>query len=176
MSKLERAKRLHALVALLTSVTARHLDAGNWDRVEVLDDRFMQAEDALSAAQEALSPEEADLYGVHVFGAQAWAERPWAHNVVTEPEPEPFPEPRKHPDKVGFTVFAWKRMLHDTGFSADHTVRPYIFGGSKPERVRIETRTTLTLAFQFYTGHPEVTHMWVQWSDGRRHLVHRKGH
>lgn len=90
--------------------------------------------------------------------------------------PEAAIEPRQHADGSGFTPFAWRHLLHDTGFASDHEVRPYILGGNVAKRVRIETRTTLTLAFQFYTGREDVTHLWVQYSDGKRHLVHRKGH
>lgn len=173
MDNLTRAKRLHILMTRIVALTAFHIDAGNYDRVHALDERFLPIEDALTEAQESLTPTEADEYGIFVFGAQAWAERPWAH--ADPDDVPPVIEPRKHADGVGFTPFAYRHLLHDTGYSADHAVRPFIFGASKPKRVRIETRATLTLAFQFYTGREDVTHLWVQWSDGKRHLVHRKG-
>lgn len=91
------------------------------------------------------------------------------------PAPAEGDEPRKHADGVGFTPWAWRNLLHDTGFAKDHVVRAYVIGCPRPARKRIETRTTITLAFQYYVGLTDMTHLWVQWSDGKRHLVHRKG-
>lgn len=153
-----RIAKLDRLIDTITVATNRAMDRGDDRRTEALDRRYIVAEDAITASlrdyddlMEEKSQEPDDVAAEAIL-----------------------PAPRQHADGVGFTPFAWRHMLHDTGFSADHSVRPFILGGTKP-RVRIETRTTLTLAFQFYTGRPEVTHLWVQWSDGKRHLVHRKG-
>lgn len=152
MSLAGRIARLDRLIDTITDATERAMDRGDTSRVEVLDRRYVVAEDLiLDLLEEFDTPE------------------PERTLVI-----EATREPSKHADGVGFTPFAWKHLLHDTGFAKDHEVRPYIFGGSKPKRVRVETRTSLTLAFNFYTGREDVTHMWVQYSDGKRHLVHRK--
>ncbi len=152
-----RIARLHDLGKVIVEASVRAEESGRYARASLLNYRALSVARALEASLDewdASVPED-----------------------VSEPitEPEPAIEPRQHPDGTGFTPFAWKHLLHDTGFSKDHETRPYILGASSPKRVRIETRTTLTLAFQFYVGREDATHLWVQWSDGRRHLVHRKG-
>lgn len=154
-----RIARLDALATHLAKAYARaraHTPADT-ARMRVLFARFSRVDDLLREA-------------IADYDRSLTEENP----EPVEPEPEPV-EPRKHADGVGFTPFAWKHLLHDTGFAKDHTPRPYILGATTPKRVRVETRATLTLAFHYYTGRADITHMWVQWSDGKRHLVHRKG-
>jgi hypothetical protein len=79
------------------------------------------------------------------------------------------------PPSGGFTPFAYEHMLQDSGHPADTRQRPYILGGNVTGRVRVQTRATLSLVFNFYVGRSDLTHLWVQWTDGRRHLIHRKG-
>lgn len=145
---LARIAKLSDLSDLLLRLGSEAITRGDTERAHDLGKRFIRVEEVLTR-----------LFGD--LDAQ-----------VNEPEPEP--EVRKHADGVGFTPFAWRHLLHDTGFASDHEVRPYIIGCPRPVRERIETRTTLTLAFQFYTGRESATHLWVQYSDGKRHLVHRK--
>lgn len=79
------------------------------------------------------------------------------------------------PPNAGFTPFAYEHMLQDSGHPSDTRQRPFILGGNIEQRVRLETRATLSLVFNFYVTRTDITHLWVQWSDGRRHLIHRKG-
>lgn len=151
-----RIARLSDLHGLIERYGVRAVANSDFDRGMTLAHRSVLVEEALAPLL--------DEYD------SLTAEEPEEASPILEVE-----QPRQHADGSGFTPFAWRHLLHDTGFAADHTVRPYIFGGSKPKRVRIETRTSLNLAFQFYTGREDVTHLWVQWTDGKRHLVHRKG-
>lgn len=84
---------------------------------------------------------------------------------------------RQHPDKVGFTPFAKDKLLYPTGHAKDVKHRTYVMGGKDPSghRVRREVQGTLLIAWMDYAAHTELTHMWVKWKDGKRHLVHRKG-
>lgn len=84
-------------------------------------------------------------------------------------------------DRVGFTTWARAHMLDLTndgadGYAKDAKKRNYIMGGRDihGKRIRREMRGTLTAVFIDYTGRWGYTHLWVQWKDGRRHLVHRK--
>ena len=92
--------------------------------------------------------------------------------VVTESKPA---------YNVGFTPFAREKLLLLTsdggGFPKDTKSRVYIMGGTHPvtgKRVRHESRGTIMAVFIDYTKRDECVRLWVQWKDGRRHLVHRK--
>lgn len=81
---------------------------------------------------------------------------------------------RKYP--VGFTPFAKENMLFPTGHAMDHKRRNYVLGGrTEDKRVRREMRATLLVVWLTYAAEPDLDHLWVQWSDGKRRLVHRKG-
>lgn len=84
---------------------------------------------------------------------------------------------RQHPDRVGFTPFAKEKLLYPTGHAKDVKNRTYVMGGKDAtgSRVRREMQGTLLIAWLDYAAHTELTHLWVKWKDGRRHLVHRKG-
>lgn len=84
---------------------------------------------------------------------------------------------RQHPDRVGFTPFAKDKLLYPTGHAKDVKHRTYVMGGRTTDgsRVRREMQGTLLIAWLDYAAHTELTHLWVKWKDGKRHLVHRKG-
>lgn len=78
--------------------------------------------------------------------------------------------------RVGFTPFAKEHLLYPSGHAMDFKNRPYILGGhADGKRVRREIRATILVVWLDYASDPNLTHMWVQWPDGKRHLVHRKG-
>lgn len=81
------------------------------------------------------------------------------------------------PKDPGFTPFAWAKMLYDTGYAMDVAPRTYVMGGKDADghRVRHETIGPLRVVWIDYASRDTVTHLWVKWSDGKRHLVHRKG-
>lgn len=88
--------------------------------------------------------------------------------------------PSQHADKIGFTPWAKDHLIGLTndgedGFATDFKVRLYIMGGTVDgKRMRREVRGTVTTVFADYTGRWGFNRLWVQWKDGRRHLVHRK--
>lgn len=93
----------------------------------------------------------------------------------------PAPASSQYADKFGFTPFAKQHLLAMTGdgtdgYAKDAKHRVYIMGGRdvNGKRIRREMRGTLTAVFIDYTGRWGYTRLWVQWKDGRRHLVHRK--
>lgn len=83
-------------------------------------------------------------------------------------------------DRIGFTPFAYDHLITRTdsgdGFPSDSKKRTYILGGhdSRGKRVRREIRGTLYATWIVYADDSSVVRLWVQWKDGRRHLVHRK--
>lgn len=101
-----------------------------------------------------------------------------------EPAPEPEPEPvvedydalAPYNGRAGFTPFAKEKMLDATGHAKDYVIRHFILGGQHADgaRYRRELRETTTAVFIEYAKDGFATHLWVQWTDGRRHLVHRK--
>ena len=94
---------------------------------------------------------------------------------------DPFDKPvlihRKHDPRTGFTDWAKENLLHPTGHVRDTKRRFYLMGGKSPDgkRIRFEMKHTALMAWLTYEARPELTHLWVKWKDGKRHLVHRKG-
>jgi len=83
---------------------------------------------------------------------------------------------RKPDSTVGFTPFAREHLLYPTGHARDIKRRTYVMGGkdSVGKRSRREMKATLLVVWLDYAGRPDLTHLWVKWKDGKRHLVHRK--
>lgn len=78
--------------------------------------------------------------------------------------------------RFGFTPFAKEHLLHPTGHAKDVKRRVYILGGEEDgKRIRREMRATMLVVWLDYASDSHLTRMWVQWKDGKRHLVHRKG-
>lgn len=84
---------------------------------------------------------------------------------------------RKPSPRIGFTPFAKEHLLYPSGHVRDIKRRTYVMGGKDDDgkRVRRELRVTVLIAWLTYAAEPELTHLWVKWKDGKRHLVHRKG-
>lgn len=82
--------------------------------------------------------------------------------------------------RVGFTPFAFDHLITRTdagdGFPTDSKKRSYILGGTDThgKRVRREVRGSLYATWLVYAEDRSVVRLWVQWKDGKRHLVHRK--
>ncbi len=84
---------------------------------------------------------------------------------------------RKPDPRVGFTPFAKEKLLFPTGHAKDTKTRTYVMGGKDTDgkRVRREMSATILVVWLDYASDRQLTHLWVKWKDGKRHLVHRKG-
>lgn len=91
-------------------------------------------------------------------------------NVATIPVTKPVTR------GPGFTPFAHTHLLLHTGHVADYAMRTYVLGGSSltGKRLREERVSDLTTVWFAYVESGWATLLWVKWSDGKRHLVHRK--
>lgn len=79
-------------------------------------------------------------------------------------------------ERYGYTPFAKEHLLYPNGTPKDFKKRVFTFGGTTADgkRIREQMRGTVFASHQHFLSRDELTHLWVMWKDGRRHLVFRK--